>query len=227
MQLNGFFGRLYGIADLVTRFFYATALWGLFTLAGLVVFGFMPATVALFSVNRKWLMGRDDYSVTKAFIQTFKSEFVKSNLLGLLLLVIGVLVYFDLRFCAVHSAIMMMRWFTLLVAAAYCMMLLYVFPVYVHYDVSVVKCLKYSILLALIHPFRSIAVLLPLVLVVIAVRGVLPLCCISIISYALMRSAYKVFVKIEEKSPVLAEAETKANSVPSGSVQSATFEVSK
>ncbi|MED3907322.1 YesL family protein [Geobacillus thermodenitrificans] len=39
-----------------------------FILGGLIIFGFAPATVALFTVVRKWLIFRDDdISVFKTF----------------------------------------------------------------------------------------------------------------------------------------------------------------
>ncbi len=75
MQMGGIMGGFYRVSEWIMRFAYVNILWGLFTLAGLVLFGFMPATVAMFTVIRKWLMGETDIPVFKTFFASFKKRF--------------------------------------------------------------------------------------------------------------------------------------------------------
>ncbi|BDG36084.1 DUF624 domain-containing protein [Saccharococcus caldoxylosilyticus] len=49
-------GKLYRVCEWITRLACINILWMLFTLAGLIVFGIAPATVALFTIVRKWLV---------------------------------------------------------------------------------------------------------------------------------------------------------------------------
>ena len=51
----------------VMRLAYLNVLWILFSLAGLVVFGLMPATAAMFTVAREWAKGNTDAPVFSVF----------------------------------------------------------------------------------------------------------------------------------------------------------------
>ncbi|WP_084028990.1 YesL family protein [Bacillus sp. J33] len=61
------------------RLVYLNLLWIAFSLLGIVLFGFFPATAAMFSVVRKWIMGETDVRVFKEFWQTYRKEFWKAN----------------------------------------------------------------------------------------------------------------------------------------------------
>lgn len=79
MELNGFVGVLYRTSEWIMRLVYLNLLWIAFSLLGIVLFGFFPATAAMFSVVRKWIMGETDVRVFKEFWQTYRKEFWKSN----------------------------------------------------------------------------------------------------------------------------------------------------
>src|SRR5690625_1995366 len=72
MYGDGLSGRLYRICEVITKFAYVNILWFVFTLLSLIIFGFMPATVALFSVTRKWVMGDMDVPVFSTFWGTYR-----------------------------------------------------------------------------------------------------------------------------------------------------------
>ena len=50
--------------------------------AGGVVFGVMPSTVATFSILRKWVQGNFDMPIFKTFKNVYKKEFINSNKCG-------------------------------------------------------------------------------------------------------------------------------------------------
>lgn len=56
----------------VMRLAYLNVLWILFSLAGLVVFGLMPATAAMFTVAREWAKGNTDAPVFSVFFGRLK-----------------------------------------------------------------------------------------------------------------------------------------------------------
>lgn len=96
MEHDGSLGRMLRFCEWIMRFAYTNLLWLFFTLLGLGVFGIMPATAALFAVMRKWIQGQDNVPVLKTFWQEYKGEFFRSNLLGAVLALIGVIIYIDL-----------------------------------------------------------------------------------------------------------------------------------
>lgn len=98
MEHDGSLGRMLHFCEWIMRFAYTNLLWLFFTLLGLGVFGIMPATAALFAVMRKWIQGQDNVPVLKTFWQEYKGEFFRSNLLGAVLALIGVIIYIDLAF---------------------------------------------------------------------------------------------------------------------------------
>ena len=95
MQLMGMTGKFFTVCQVISKLAYVNLLWVFFTALGLGVFGFMPATIALFAVTRKWVMGDKDVPVFKTFWKTYRKEFFKSTLFGVVLFVIGYIIYFD------------------------------------------------------------------------------------------------------------------------------------
>src|SRR5690625_3277783 len=91
---NGF----YSITQWFVKIVHLNILWFLFTLMGLLIFGVFPATVAMFTIMRKWIMGEKHIHINKLFWTTYKSEFMKSNLIGVIFIVIGSILYLDLAF---------------------------------------------------------------------------------------------------------------------------------
>ena len=75
---------------------YVNILWIFFSIAGLVVLGIVPSTVALYGVIRKWVMKETEVPVFKTFFNIYKTEFVKSNVLGILMGIIGYVLFFNL-----------------------------------------------------------------------------------------------------------------------------------
>lgn len=199
MEINGFFGVVYRFSEWITRFVYVTLLWLLFTVLGFGLLGLMPATTAMFSIMRKWTMGDKDIPIFKIYKNAYKSDFRKANVLGLILLLGGGLIYFDFNFFNIdHSyVVQLMRGVDLIASIIYLMMLVYVFPVFVHYDTSVLKTLKYATLFALGHPFRTMGLLIPFVWLASTLRGILPLSGLSLVCYVLMHSAYQLFRQVE------------------------------
>lgn len=70
--MNGFIDGYYRFAVWITRFAYLNLLWIAFSLVGLGVVGFFPATAAMFAVVRKWVHGEKDIPVFQVFGKTIK-----------------------------------------------------------------------------------------------------------------------------------------------------------
>ncbi|MCM3217849.1 YesL family protein [Niallia taxi] len=146
-------GKLFIACEWIMKTAYLNIIWIAYTIAGLLVFGFMPATTALFAVIRKWLHRETDIPVWRTFHTIYKQEFLKANLLGLFLMVIGVILCLDYWFLQYTDGLIkgMMTGMLLLLSAIFLTLLGYFFPIFVHYDLKLGDYLKYALLLGAYH----------------------------------------------------------------------------
>ncbi len=181
---------------------YLHLLWVLFTVLGLVVFGFMPATTAMFSVIRKWVEEDLDIPIFQNFYKTYKTHFLKSNIIGVIIIGIGLFLYFDIKISKQAIQSMPLHSILLLLSFFYFIMLLYLFPVFVRYNLKSVLYFKQSFFLALARPLETIAMIISLV-ILYYLFSFLPVLLVfagaPLIAYPLMWFAYRAFMQIEKK----------------------------
>ena len=183
--------------------FLLNVLWILFSALGLFAFGIFPATAAMFAVIRKLNMAKEDVHVFKLFWKTYKVEFMKSNLIGYIFLMVGFLLYVDLRVLQqLDSSLLnlILTVATFILVFLYLLTLLYVFPVFVHLNLKTVEYIKYAFILAIGKPKQSLLILLALAIsmfLLIQVPGLIPVFGISIFSFILMKISSSSFPPIE------------------------------
>ncbi|SHN24652.1 YesL family protein [Gracilibacillus kekensis] len=202
MQLNGLTGIIYKIGIWTIRLFYTNLLWIVFTLLGLGVFGFMPATVSLFAVLRQWIIKKDDFPIFKSFLYYYRKEFIKSNLFGLLFLVVGFIIRVDIIFLKESSTLFLqiLSGVMLCIGILFFIILLYFFPVYVHFNISFVQHIKYAFIIGVSQVASTIMMMLGLAIVFSLywyISGLIPLFFMSLFCLNLMWFGYRSFVKIE------------------------------
>lgn len=172
MELKGWYGRFYTLAEWAMRLVYLNLLWIAFSLLGMVVFGFMPATTAMFAIERQWITNQPDCPIFRTFWTTYKREFFSSNALALFLAVIGLVLYLDTMFFRTGSNVPMqlMKYFTFGLWLLYGMTLAYLLPVFVTYDMPLMHAIKVALLLGVSHPLRTVlmgAMVAPIVLIAV------------------------------------------------------------
>lgn len=207
---NKLFNNFYQFGETVLLLLYVNALWICFTLLGLIIFGLGPSTVAMYAIFRHWAMGRDDLPVFKTFWETFKSEFLKANILGVILLMIAYMLYVNWNFLELDGEwITAFSQFILLVATViYGVMLIYIFPIYVQYENKLFVYFKNAILMALYQPFRTlyaIAACLTLYYIFFILPVFIFLMGASLSSFVLMWITYRTFMRLEYKQAKLQE----------------------
>lgn len=201
-------GKLYHVCEWITRLAYTNVLWVLFTLMGLIVFGIAPATVALFTIMRKWLVFHDDdVSVFKTFFQTYKKEFWRANRIGIVFIIIAYILYIDLLYMAHLPSSLQLPFLVvlLIIFIFYAVTLLYVFPIYVHYELTFWQYMKYSFLIGMASPLMTLAMFISaglLFIVSMYILGLIPFFSVSLFSFVVMGCALRVFHRIEEKQMV-------------------------
>ncbi|KGM45361.1 YesL family protein [Neobacillus niacini] len=195
LSMNG----LYALTEWITRFAYVNILWIGFSLLGLVFFGISPATVAMFTIIRKWIMGESDIPVFKTFWHTYKKEFLRGNGVGIVIALLAYIIFIDLNYIKLDTMIQIPLY---LIIFAIIMTLLYIFPVYVHYNVTFLQLFKNSFFIMMVNPVSSIMMLIGFVALFFVMRF-LPALSIffggSLSAGIIMSSCYLAFQKIEKK----------------------------
>ncbi|NGP44423.1 YesL family protein [Bacillaceae bacterium SIJ1] len=220
MVMNGFMGTLYSICEWIMRLAYVNILWICFTFLGLIVFGFGPSTAALFAVTRKWVQGEHEIPVFKTFWSEYKNEFLRANILGVLLLVVGFILWADFRILNTQdtgSWGIFIQYFLIVATFIYLTMTLFFFPVFVHYDLKLFQYLKQTLLIAISRPgeiLMMIAGSLVVLLVMQQFMGLIPFFFGSVLAFVVMWCANRAFRKIEEKAQALREREAEAEAEP-------------
>jgi uncharacterized membrane protein YesL len=200
-MMKGITNRLYGLAEWISHLAYLNFLWFIFCLFGLVVFGFMPATVTVFIILRKRLRHQGDLPVFKTFLKTYKEEFIKSHLVGIPLVILYAFIFIDLiylRSVAGTGPMFIPIYFILLGTV---LTTLYVFPVYAHYDLKALTVLKNAFLMMLIHPLNNLFMVIILVITFFVMKNLPALVVFFGVSFpalVIMASCYVAFQKLEK-----------------------------
>ncbi|AZU64312.1 YesL family protein [Neobacillus mesonae] len=126
--------------------------WFAFTILGLGVLGFFPASAALFTVVRKWLRKDTDIPVLKTFKDTYFKEWKRTNAIGLVFYGIGLFLFIDLRIVdQVMTGFLANLLYIFLYILVFVLLLSvgYFFAIYAHYELSNKGYIKQAFLFAL------------------------------------------------------------------------------
>ncbi|KIP21662.1 putative integral membrane protein [Anoxybacillus ayderensis] len=198
-------GKFYRFCEWITKLAYINVLWILFTLIGVLFLGFFPATVALFTIVRKWLLFHDHtFPIFKTFFKVYKQEFFKANALGLIFTTIFIVLYMDMLYLSNLSANIHTLFFIALSISfiLYTVTLLYIFPVYVHYNLKFFQYLKYAFLIGMANPLITSMMVITIGLLCVVffyLPGIIPFFSMSLFALLVMTGALHVFKKVERK----------------------------
>ncbi|MFB7138389.1 YesL family protein [Gottfriedia sp. NPDC056225] len=165
MILGKTMGKLFTICEWIMKLAYVNLLWFLFSIAGLIIFGFFPATVALFTIVRKWILKEADLPIWGTFLAVFLKEFKNANKLGLVFIFSGIFLAFDVFYIRTVEGLFQFILIVplLIITAVYLMILLYIFPIYVHYDFKLKEYIKNAFFLSIFHFHITLLMLISLV----------------------------------------------------------------
>ncbi|WP_163582503.1 YesL family protein [Gracilibacillus saliphilus] len=137
---------------------YLNLLWLLFSLVGLGIFGVVPATVALCKIQKCWLEEVHISSVFYQYWRSFKQHFIQSNLLAIVLTLIGSLIYFDLKFFIEQGGVLfqIISVFIFILSVWFMITVLYIVPIYVSYRLKLFGYIKYAFIIAMLNPLKTI-----------------------------------------------------------------------
>lgn len=191
MEFKGAMGGLYRITEWISRIAFSNILWAicsipfLFTAVLKVImlateqggpneqitlnwvlgitapFTVFPATAALFTVVRKWVMGNTDVSTFRTFFQGYKENYLKSMLGGIIYSLLFVIMYVDVTVYMTQMSNFKIVGILMLVL----MIILFVsmfnfFSIIVHYQMTFKEVVTNSILLTIARPIRVFSTLI-------------------------------------------------------------------
>ncbi|TWK47732.1 hypothetical protein CHCC20347_2161 [Bacillus paralicheniformis] len=202
MREKGVMAMMYGACEAIMKIAWLNALWVLFMLGGGVVFGWAPSTAAMFTVVRKWLLGRTDAPVFKTFYQTYKKEFFKTNGLGLILLAAGTILLVNYQFFRVREDLfsIIISYATLMAGLMYVVVFVYIFPLYVHVQLPFARYFSQAALIGLVRPLTTAGMAAAggfVVYVLLTVPGLIPFYGVSLFALVLMFIAHRCFLRLE------------------------------
>jgi len=203
--MEGFIAGYYKFSVWITRFAYLNLLWILFTLLGFIVFGFMPATAAMFAVVRKWNMGEDDIPIFKTFWKAYREDFLKTNGLGLILFFIGYILIMEFKILRLQESVIyfIVSFSVLAILILYAIVLTYFFPIYVHFNLKISDYLKWPFIIGIVHPILTLFLVVGTVLFAyitfITIPAILFFFGGSVIAFFIMWGVSKTFSKYELK----------------------------
>lgn len=191
---------IFSIAETAYRFIALNIFWFIFTVVGFGIFGFMPATVAVFRVVREWVKGNKDIPLFRSYLTFYKAEFISSNLLGAFFLVLFYIIYVNVSFVpyfynpSIHLYIYIFIFSVTIIAV---ISFLNIFSIIAHFEhKKIVGYLKAAIGLVFIKPMLSLLQLIWLsayILIAVNYPTVFIAIGMSVFAYVIMSFNYEIF----------------------------------
>ncbi|WP_062354037.1 YesL family protein [Bacillus kwashiorkori] len=154
-------------SEWIWRLMLTNFLWIGYTLIGIGVFGFMPATVSLFTVTRRWIKGDTEFSVWQVFKETYKKEWMNSNKAGLIFALIATFLFIDLRIANYMQglfSVFLYIFFVFLFFVLF-MTVIFFFPLYVQYTFSMKEYIKQSFFHSIVSIKDTLVIILGLLFI--------------------------------------------------------------
>jgi uncharacterized membrane protein YesL len=204
IEMNKLMTILLPVMDRIWNIILLNILWLLFTVVGFGLLGIFPATIAVFAILRSWILKKDTLNLVKEFWKHYRAEFKKANIFGIFVWVFVYFFYIDWKFVQKIDAGYSLVGYILLLSLfiIFTLILIYLFPLVVHYNISFGKAVKTGLLLALLNPIYSALIIVTCILLymlytkipsLIFLFGIIPF------YWVMMKGTYLVFKRNEKK----------------------------
>jgi uncharacterized membrane protein YesL len=204
MRLGKTMGKLFTVCEWIMKLAYVNALWLFFSIVGLLLFGILPASIAVFTIMRKWLMKETDIPIWRTFLSVYRKEFKKSNILGLSYLLGGAFLAFDFFYLRTVGGALQTALFVplIMITIFYIITFLYIFPVYVHYELKSIDYVKNAFFLAIMHFHITILMataLAAIIFINLYMPALFPFFSFVMIAFVLMYGGMISFTQIDKR----------------------------
>ncbi|MFC0473702.1 YesL family protein [Halalkalibacter kiskunsagensis] len=180
-------------------------LWFYYTLLGLFIGGVFPATLAALGLSRKLIMGNTDIKMWKTFKQIYREEFIRSNLIGWLLTIIGGILYMNYLAIANSSEelLFVVPFAFYFILFFYIIVVIWVFPLLAHYQTSWFSYIRSAIIIGLTKIHYTLAsglVVFTVVYFSLDFPGLIPFFSISLATIGCMWLSMQTFGQLDEQT---------------------------
>lgn len=138
-------------------------------LAVLAPFTIFPATAAIFSVARKWVLGDVDVPLFKTFFRSYKQNFLQAMIGGILYALLFAILIIDFRvyfFQFENNGFQIVAYIFIALIVLLAVSMLYFFALLSHFHMKMFQLLKNAVILTIGRPVRSIMIVLGTLFVV-------------------------------------------------------------
>ncbi|MGJ9383577.1 YesL family protein [Salipaludibacillus sp. CF4.18] len=200
MQLDVFSGIIYQFCTWFARLAYINLLWIFFSIVGLFIFGFFPATIAMFATLRQFL-NKNHSPVFKTFWKYYKKEFVFSNKLGLIIVIISFFFYLNITFLQTNIGVLHLLYYPMiLLSLLFVLSVCYLFACCVHFNQNIGILLKNAVLIMVYNPLPNLFIIFGSTAVyyaIVYIPGISFFYSGSLIALVILSSATFAFNKVE------------------------------
>lgn len=196
-----FWDGFYDFGVKLLKIIYLNFLWLFFSAIGLFVFGIFPATIALFTITRQFLLNIEK-PITKTFWEVYKTEWLRGNGYAGISYIIVLILAIDFYAIYMVDSLSFLLIPTFIIAFLIFGTLFFFFPVYVHFDLAFLAMIKQAFLFTITSPFTVILNALCIVLtygIFNIMPGAIPLFAGSVLSWFVMKFSLHSFKKIEQR----------------------------
>lgn len=193
--------KIYHWSIAITKLVYLNLLWLFFTALGGIVLGVMPATVALFAVIRQGIRERELLKVGTSFTAYYRQEFLKTNLVGIVFVMIALFLYVNYQMTQMATGYLMigLHYVSIVLLCVFILLLIFFFPVYVHFQLPVSKFLLQPLLLLFFSPIevcKVVVILTGTYYLFHWIPGLLPLIYMSLPASLIMLTLHRRFLTL-------------------------------
>jgi len=237
MEMRGLMGGFYKISEWIMRLSVTNVLWIICSspfiyllvsallmekqdqiLGGLTIalisapFFLFPATSAMFTLARKWVMGEVDVPLFKTFFRGYKENFKQSLIGGLIYALLFIIMIVDFRvYLNGLSSLQLLSYIFIGLTILLFVSLFNFFSMIVHYHMGTLQLIKNAVLLTIGRPFRSLgtAITCGFILYISFYRFtfLIPFFMGSLIAVVAFFNFYGVYTKLQAMQDAQKEAE--------------------
>ncbi|MFT4416463.1 YesL family protein [Fredinandcohnia humi] len=192
-------GKLFKVMEIIGRYCFLNLLWLIFSLPIITI----PASItAMLGVIKGWSEGNES-SLVNAFFGHFKKYLIKSSLLGILQLVVGIVLVGDLFVMWNLEGALRIVTVPLfgILAILFLFMSFYIYPLLVEFDMSLKELVRNSFYLTVTRPASPTVILLFIsvnVFICTFVRFLPILCAFSVTSFISYYIIKRTVAKVEK-----------------------------
>ncbi|MCD9025638.1 YesL family protein [Cohnella silvisoli] len=182
MEMRGMMGGFYRLSEWIMRLSVTNVLWLLTSfpfwlmmisflgakdteqlkaiiipLAIVAPFTLFPATSAMFSVARKWVLGDTDVPLLKTFFRSYKSNYLQAMIGGIFYALLFAILIIDFQvYLKQMSGFQLIAYLFIALLLLLLISLLHFFSLLSHFHMKTIQLLKNALILTIGRPIRSL-----------------------------------------------------------------------